>query len=100
MPREFKEKGREYIFTESIYPGQTYKARIKNDKFECFLERVSLIGNDGIIDIREYYLEVENMKNSKMINDKKIKKIFLKEFEKILNISYKNMKPFRRNYNP
>ena len=86
LPRELGGDGKDFIFTESIYPGQTYKASIKDGVFECFLEGNNLTNDCGTIDINEYYFTVEDIKTGDTISDERIIKRYLLEFEKILNI--------------
>ena len=77
-------KGKDYIFTESIYPGQTYKASIKDDKYECFLEGKALMKDDGKINLKKYKFEIECILTGNKITDNNIINSYKNKFKKIL----------------
>ena len=86
LPKELGGSRKDYIFTESIYPGQTYKASIKDGKFECFLEGKNLTNDSGEIDIAEFYFSVNDINNGAIIEDRGLVNHFLREFEKVLKV--------------
>ncbi|MBT5399590.1 sulfatase-like hydrolase/transferase [bacterium] len=84
LPKELGGNGKDFIFTESIYPGQTYKASIKDKSYECFLEGYALTEDDGKINLREYTIEVEDIETGNKIDNNKIIKVYLEKFRRIL----------------
>jgi len=67
---------REYVFAESIYPKQTYKATIKTREIEFFLEAEHYTGEDGLINLGNYETfnigQVDYEKNKLKIFEEKI----------------------------
>lgn len=43
-------KSREYVFSQSIYPGQTYKASVKDGQYEFYFETCNPVDDDGQTD--------------------------------------------------
>jgi hypothetical protein len=84
IPKVLGGKGKDYIFTESIYPGQTYKASIKDDKYECFLEGKALMKDDGKINLKKYKFEIECILTGNKITDNNIINSYKNKFKKIL----------------
>lgn len=53
LPKVFGGEGREYSFSQSIFPGQTYKAMFRS-KDGCFgVESAGLVNEDGSVDLGE-----------------------------------------------
>jgi len=86
LPKELGGNGKDFIFTESIFAGQTYKASIKDDLYECFLEGTSPTDDSGEIDVTSYYFIVEDIKTGNTISDERIIKQYLLKFENVLKI--------------
>ena len=80
LPKELGGKEKDFVFCESIYPGQTYKASIKDKNYECFLEGDALTKDDGIINLKNFLMEIECIDTGKKINDEKVHKVFLEKF--------------------
>ena len=57
LPRTFGGSGRDYVYTESIYQGQTYKAAVRTDEFECRFESNAHTNIDGLIDLSQGYVQ-------------------------------------------
>lgn len=57
LPRTFGGPGRDYVYTESIYAGQTYKAAVRTDEFECRFEAYADTDIDGLIDLSQGYTQ-------------------------------------------
>ncbi len=53
LPKAFGGPGRDFVYTESIYHGQSYKAAIRTEEFECRFETNGLTDNDGLIDLSQ-----------------------------------------------
>jgi hypothetical protein len=87
LPKELGGYGKDFIFTESIYPGQTYKASIKDSSYECFIEGVNLTNNEGEINLNKYSFEVQDINTGIKINESKIINLYLEKFRKILKMN-------------
>lgn len=85
LPKELGGNGKDYIFTESIYPGQTYKASIKDKTYECFLEGRNLTKDDGLIDLNGYSFKMQDINTGAQIEDLKIINLYIEKFRKILD---------------
>lgn len=51
LPAVFGGREREYIISNSIYPGQTYKLCIRTAKYEFQLESKEIVDEDGTVDL-------------------------------------------------
>lgn len=54
LPRVLGGAGRDYIISNSIYPGQTYKICVHTDDYVFYLESKELTSPDGIVDLNEF----------------------------------------------
>lgn len=57
LPRLLGGPGRDYVYTESINAGQTYKAAVRTDEFECRFESNANTDIDGLIDLSQGYTQ-------------------------------------------
>lgn len=70
LPRAFGGPGRDFVYTESIYHGQTYKAAVRTGEFECRFETNGFTENDGLIDLsRGFTQKILSMKTGEEIQD-------------------------------
>lgn len=78
---------REYVFSESIFPGATYKASIIDENIKFFFETKAYVGDSGEIDIRQYTYKVLDRRSNKEISiDEEFKDKYINIiFEKIKN---------------
>ncbi|MEF9951710.1 MAG: sulfatase-like hydrolase/transferase [Clostridium sp.] len=84
VPRFFGgEKGRDYVYSESIFPGSTYKASIKNNKYDFYFESEHNCGEDGSVDFGNYRYKFINKETS--INEEE-------EHQKCINIVKNHLK--------
>lgn len=51
LPAVFGGREREYVISNSIYPGQTYKLCIRTAKYEFQLESKEIVDEDGTVDL-------------------------------------------------
>lgn len=58
-------KNKEYIYSESIYPGQTYKAAIRKGDIEFYIESEGLVQDDGRFELGNFEIKLleKNTKN-------------------------------------
>lgn len=84
LPKAFGGQGHEYVFSESLYPGQTYKLCIRNLEYEYFLETAAFTSYDGKVDMSQYQTELFKRSDHQKIKDKKLEKVFLNEAYKFL----------------
>ncbi len=81
LPRVFGGPGRDFVYTESIYHGQSYKAAVRNAEYECRFETNGLTDNDGLIDLSEGFTQkILSMKTGEEIHDPEL----AEEFEAIV----------------
>lgn len=77
LPRTFGGPGRDYVYTESIYQGQTYKAAVRTDEFECRFETNANTDIDGLIDLSQGYTQkIFSIKTGKEIRDAELAEDF------------------------
>jgi len=57
IPRTFGGPGREYAYSESIYPKQTYKAAVRNEEYEYRFETNGMTDIDGLIDLSQGFTQ-------------------------------------------
>lgn len=77
LPRTFGGPGRDFVYTESIYQGQTYKAAVRTDEFECRFESNANTDIDGLIDLSQGYTQkIFSMKTGKEIQDHELAEDF------------------------
>ena len=70
LPRTFGGPGRDYVYTESIYQGQTYKAAVRTNEFECRFEANANTDIDGLIDLSQGYTQkILSIKTGEEIQD-------------------------------
>lgn len=77
LPRTFGGPGRDYVYTESIYQGQTYKAAVRTDEFECRFEANANTDIDGLIDLSQGYTQkILSIKTGEEIQDPELAEDF------------------------
>lgn len=77
LPRTFGGPGRDYVYTESIYQGQTYKAAVRTDEFECRFEANVNTDIDGLIDLSKGYTQkIFSMQTGEEIHDAELAEDF------------------------
>ncbi len=77
LPRAFGGPGRDYVYTESIYQGQTYKAAVRTDEFECRFESNAYTDIDGLIDLSQGYVQkIFSIKTGEEIQDSELAEDF------------------------
>lgn len=77
LPRTFGGPGRDYVYTESIYQGQTYKAAVRTDEFECRFEANANTDIDGLIDLSKGYTQkIFSMQTGEEIHDAELAEDF------------------------
>jgi tetratricopeptide (TPR) repeat protein len=60
LPKCFGGVNKEYAYTESIYPGQTYKAVINDQIHRFMFETSKFVENDGMVDIEGFTIKLIN----------------------------------------
>lgn len=77
LPRTFGGPGRDYVYTESIYQGQTYKAAVRTDEFECRFESNACTDIDGLIDLSQGYVQkIFSIKTGEEVQDSELAEDF------------------------
>lgn len=77
LPRAFGGPGRDFVYTESIYHGQTYKAAVRTEEFECRFETVGFTDNDGLIDLAQGFTQkIISMQTGEEIQDAELAEDF------------------------
>ncbi len=81
LPRAFGGSGRDFVYTESIYHGQSYKAAVRTEEFECQFETVGFTDNDGLIDLSTgFTMKILSMQTGEEIQDREL----VEDFEAIV----------------
>jgi len=80
-------RGKEYVFSESIYPGRTYKAVIRNKHEECFIESTNLVNHKNGVDEhnrKKLKFKVVNQQSTEAKSDilEKYKKMYKENFSR------------------
>ncbi len=82
-------KERDYVFAQSIYPGQKYKAVVKDKKYELRFETQDIVKDNGIFELEPYSIKFTLLDSYKdEINDNvkdKFIKVCLKNVDEWLN---------------
>lgn len=77
LPRTFGGPGRDFVYSESIYHGQSYKAAVRTEDFEGRFETNGLTENDGLIDMSQgFTLKVTSMRTGEEIQDQELAEDF------------------------
>lgn len=82
---------KDYVYGESLYPNQTYKARIKDHENEFFFETKNKVRNDGGINIDEYDYILKDHASNKLNSEELYNKEIINKF---LNIVFDHIKEF------
>lgn len=80
-------KEREYTYSESIHPPQTYKAVITDKIHRLSFETITEVANDGRFDIEGYQISLINTKNNKDEQD-----IYVDKVNKYLKVIFEHIK--------
>lgn len=81
VPKYFGGKGREYVYTESIFPGSPYYASINDKKHKFFFTSIEKCENDGRVKLEHFNVKLINKKNNReesKLYPEKVKK-YIKE---------------------
>ena len=78
LPRALGGQEREIVYSNSIFPGQTYKLCMRTKDYECRLETKKEVSPDGRVDIDDFSMVVyqRNEKHS-LVEDSRIKNYFI-----------------------
>lgn len=69
LPISMGGHGRNFAFSEAIYPGQTYKAKIVDEKFIFYFNTTNKVNKFGKInDIEKYNFKLINKNNNEMVS--------------------------------
>lgn len=89
LPSALGGKEREYVFSNSIYPGQTYKLCIRSCEYECRIESRKPTREDGSIDLSEYKIDIyRRNSNHEAVYDDALQ-------EKFMGMAYDFTRSFR-----
>ena len=69
--------GKPYVYTESYFPGQTYKACLRDGTNEFFLETGNVVNTDDKVDFSSFKTEIRSMIDGSRINDKSLEDRFI-----------------------
>ncbi len=88
LPKFLGGKGREYSYSESIYPGKTYKACINTLSYTAHFESKNTINEEGMVSLDDYTFYLYDKINNNYIDNCNIE-------EECINIIYNHMKYLR-----
>ncbi|MDD6396711.1 MAG: sulfatase-like hydrolase/transferase [Selenomonadaceae bacterium] len=78
LPAALGGREREYVISNSLYPGQTYKLAIRTEKYEFQLEAATPAREDGTVDLTGASMYVmERADKTRLCYDEKVMKYFM-----------------------
>ena len=78
LPEVFGGKKREYVISNSIYPGQTYKLAIRTEGHEFRLETEAPTAPDGTVDMAQFSYQIRTRgKEPRIIASPELARYFL-----------------------
>ncbi|WP_303669627.1 sulfatase-like hydrolase/transferase [Selenomonas ruminantium] len=78
LPAAFGGQEREIIYSNSIFPGQTYKLCMRTRDYECRLETKAVVSLEGRINIDDFTMQVYTRgKEHSIVEDSYIKNYFI-----------------------
>ena len=77
LPKVFGGRGHEYVISNSIYHGQTYKLAIHTKRHEFRLETKALTQEDGSVDMRDFNYHMFDRKTHEAVADRALADYFL-----------------------
>lgn len=76
-----KGKRKKYLYSESIFPGQTYKACLRDETHEYFFECKEILGENLIIDVNNSFVEAYTLEGDLVVIDSAKEKCIKYEIE-------------------
>lgn len=77
LPRTFGGPGRDFVYSESVYHGQSYKAAVRTGEYEYRFETVGMTGGDGLIDLSQGFSQkIFNMQTEEEVDDQELAEDF------------------------
>ena len=90
LPECFGGEGRPISYSESVYPGQTYKAILRNSDYEYHFESIEHTDIDGRIDLSGGYIAtLYNNKDRTVCNDEIVLRLFEQEIDEHIKYNLK-----------
>lgn len=80
-------KEKEYVYSESIYPGKTYKAIIRDNKYTFIFETEGNVQQDGRVELGDYKVRLENTSTNTDVTNENFNKV-----ERYINIVMEHVK--------
>ena len=80
LPAALGGKEREYVISESVFPGQTAKICVRTKTHECYLESLEPTDEDGTVDLTDAKLRLFTRGEHKEICDEHLISYFMKIF--------------------
>ena len=79
LPKAFGGQGRKYAVSMSIYPGQTFKLCLRDRTYEFRLETKAFTQIGGLVDMRDYQVQIYRRDNRQEVLDTEIRARFMAE---------------------
>jgi hypothetical protein len=79
LPKAFGGQGRRYAVSMSIYPGQTFKLCLRDEKYEFRLETKAFTQMSGLVDMRDYSVHIYRRDNFEEVFAEEIRSRFMGE---------------------
>lgn len=78
LPKALGGQEQEIVYSNSIFPGQTYKLCMRTQAYECRLETKQEVSQEGRINIDDFTLQVYTRdKEHRVVDDTDVKEYFL-----------------------
>lgn len=68
-------KEKEYLYSESIYPGKTYKAIIRDKEHSLIFESEGNVEDDGRFELGDFTIRLEDIRTKQDITNENLEKV-------------------------
>lgn len=88
LPEVFGGRAREYVYSNSVFPGQTYKLCIRSKEHECNIESREPVNEDGTADLSGGEVSIRRRDSREEVEDAALTEKFLRaagEYTKTAN---------------
>ena len=77
LPAALGGKERECVFSNSMFPGQTYKLCVRTKLYECYLESREPVDEDGTVDLSGARMEIRLRESGTPVRDPVLERYFI-----------------------
>ena len=78
IPAIFGGSERKIVYSNSIFPGQTYKLCMRTDNYECRFETKELVSKDCVVDVSDFDIRIYTRdEEHRLVDDKDVNDYFI-----------------------